>query len=80
MGTFVERAKSLLNDKISVPNGYLISWSGQFENMERVKERLKVVIPITLAIIVFLLFFNTGSWIKTGIVLLAVPFSLIGAV
>jgi Cu(I)/Ag(I) efflux system membrane protein CusA/SilA len=80
IGTYVERAKEVLNKKVEVPTGYLISWSGQFENMERVKERLKVVIPITLILIIFLLYFNTKSWIKTGIVLLAVPFSLIGAV
>lgn len=80
IGTYVGKAKKLVEEKIKVPEGYLISWSGQFENMERVKERLKVVIPITLALIVFLLFFNTKSWVKTGIVLLAVPFSLIGAV
>jgi Cu(I)/Ag(I) efflux system membrane protein CusA/SilA len=80
VGTYVERAKSLLDKKLSVPSGYLISWSGQFENMERVKERLKFVIPITLILIIFLLYFNTNSWVKTGIVLLAVPFSLIGSV
>lgn len=80
VGTYVERAKEVLNKKIDVPKGYLISWSGQFENMERVKERLTFVIPITLVLIIFLLYFNTKSWAKTGIVLLAVPFSLIGAV
>ncbi|MBC7466147.1 MAG: efflux RND transporter permease subunit, partial [Bdellovibrio sp.] len=80
IGTFVEKAKKVVNDKIKLPEGYLISWSGQFENMERVKERLKVVIPLTLILIIFLLFFNTKSWMKTGIVLLAVPFSIIGAV
>jgi Cu(I)/Ag(I) efflux system membrane protein CusA/SilA len=80
IGTYVGKAKRLVEEKVKVPEGYLISWSGQFENMERVKERLKVVIPITLALIIFLLYFNTKSWVKTGIVLLAVPFSLIGAV
>ncbi len=80
IGTYVDRAKDLLEQKLQVPSGYLISWSGQFENMERVKTRLQFVIPITLFLIMFLLFFNTKSWIKTGIVLLAVPFSLIGAV
>lgn len=80
IGTYVEKAKALLEKDLKVPNGYLISWSGQFENMERVKERLKVVIPITLLLIIFLLHFNTKSWVRTGIVLLAVPFSLIGAV
>src|SRR3989344_4401152 len=80
IGTYVERAKKLVEEKISIPSGYVIAWSGQFENMERIKERLKFVIPITLLLIVFLLFFNTRSWVKTAIVLLAVPFSLIGAV
>jgi Cu(I)/Ag(I) efflux system membrane protein CusA/SilA len=80
IGTYVEHAKELLDKKLDVPKGYLISWSGQFENMARVKERLKTVIPITLVLIIFLLYFNTKSWVKTGIVLLAVPFSLIGAV
>jgi Cu(I)/Ag(I) efflux system membrane protein CusA/SilA len=80
IGTYVEHAKKLLDQKIEIPEGYLISWSGQFENMARVKERLKIVIPITLVLIIFLLYFNTKSWVKTSIVLLAVPFSLIGAV
>lgn len=80
IGTYVNRAKEILNKEIEVPKGYLISWSGQFENMERVKERLKFVIPVTLILIMFLLYFNTKSWVKTAIVLLAVPFSLIGAV
>ncbi len=80
IGTYVDHAKAVLNSKIQIPSGYLISWSGQFENMARVKERMKIVIPITLFLILFLLYFNTKSWVKTGIVLLAVPFSLIGAV
>lgn len=80
IGSYVEKAKKLIDDKVELPTGYVINWSGQFENMIRVKERLKVVIPITLILIIFLLYFNTKSWVKTSIVLLAVPFSLIGAV
>lgn len=80
VGRYVEKAKKLVENKIRLPTGYLMTWSGQFENMERVKERLKIVIPITLLLIIFLLHFNTKSWVKTSIVLLAVPFSLIGAV
>jgi Cu(I)/Ag(I) efflux system membrane protein CusA/SilA len=80
IGTYVERAKALIDEKVAVPSGYLLAWSGQFENMERVKQRLKFVIPITLILITFLLYFNTKSWVKTSIVLLAVPFSLVGAV
>jgi Cu(I)/Ag(I) efflux system membrane protein CusA/SilA len=80
IGTYVENAKQLVQDKIELPTGYTLSWSGQFENMVRVKERLKVVVPLTLILIILLLHLNTKSWIKTGIILLAVPFSLIGAV
>lgn len=80
VGSYVEQAKKLVEEKVKLPTGYLMSWSGQFENMERVKERLKIVIPITLLLIIFLLHFNTKSWVKTTIVLLAVPFSMIGAV
>jgi copper/silver efflux system protein len=70
----------VVDQKVQLPTGYTLGWSGQFENMERVKERLKIVIPLTLVLIVLLLYFNTKSWVKTSIVLLAVPFSLIGAV
>lgn len=80
IGSFVERAKKIVNDQVKLPTGVTLAWSGQFENMERVKERLKIVIPLTLILILLLLHFNTKSWIKTGIILLAVPFSLIGAV
>lgn len=80
IGRFVHRAKSVVEKEIKLPPGYALTWSGQYENMTRVKERLKVVIPLTLFFIVLLLHFNTKSWIKTGIVLLAVPFSLIGAI
>jgi Cu(I)/Ag(I) efflux system membrane protein CusA/SilA len=80
VGSYVKDAKARVESSVKVPPGYFISWSGQFENMERVKERLKIVIPLALLIIVFLLHFNTGSWIKSGIVLLAIPFSLIGAI
>lgn len=80
VGTFIRKAKNRISTQIKLPDGYSLSWSGQFENMERVKERLKVVIPITLFLIIFLLYMNTSSWAKTGIVLLAVPFSLIGAI
>lgn len=80
IGSYVNSAKKTLSEQLKIPEGYLISWSGQFENMERVKERLKVVIPLTLLLIIFLLHLNTKSWPKTGIILLAIPFSLVGAV
>lgn len=80
IGTYVKEAKALVAQKLKTPQGYTLVWSGQYENMIRVKERLKVVLPLTFFIIIMLLFFNTRSWVKTGIVLLAVPFSAIGAI
>jgi Cu(I)/Ag(I) efflux system membrane protein CusA/SilA len=79
IGSYVKKAKELIISQVKMPSGYYLSWSGQFEYMQRAKQRLLLVVPITLFIIVVLLFINTGSWTKTGIVLLAVPFSLIGA-
>lgn len=79
MGGFVEEAKELVRQEVELPTGYALTWSGQYENMQRVQERLKMVVPLTLFLIVVLLFMNTRSWFKTALVLLAVPFSLIGA-
>jgi Cu(I)/Ag(I) efflux system membrane protein CusA/SilA len=79
IGSYVDEAKAKVASHLKLPEGYSLVWSGQYENMLRVRERLKVVLPLTLVIIVLLLYFNTKSWVKTGIVMLAVPFSLIGA-
>jgi len=80
VGRYVAEAKRVVANQLRLPTGYALTWSGQYENMLRVKERLKVVLPLTLFIICLLLYMNTKSVVKTGIVLLAVPFSLIGAV
>jgi Cu(I)/Ag(I) efflux system membrane protein CusA/SilA len=80
LGSYVAEAKKIVKEKLTLPTGYSLQWSGQYENMLRVKERLKVVIPLTIFIIFVLLFMNTKSPVKAGIVMLAVPFSLIGAV
>ena len=80
IGSYVDEAKRVVEEKIQLPQGYGLLWSGQYENMLRVRERLKVVLPLTLFIIAFLLYMNTKSMVQTGIVLLSVPFSLIGAV
>ena len=80
IGGYVAHAKQAVRDQLQLPAGYSLQWSGQFENMLRVRERLKVVIPLTLLIIFVLLYLNTKSAVKAGIVLLAVPFSLIGAI
>jgi Cu(I)/Ag(I) efflux system membrane protein CusA/SilA len=80
IGSYVADAKKVLRDEVQLPAGYQLIWSGQFENMERVKERLTVVIPITIVLIFMLLYFNTRSVAKTMIILLAVPFSTVGAI
>jgi copper/silver efflux system protein len=80
IGGYVDKAKEIVRLGLQVPTGYSLVWSGQYENMLRVRERLKIVIPITLVLIFALLYMNTRSAMKAGIVMLAVPFSLIGAV
>lgn len=79
VGTYVNHAKTAIEKELKLPPGYSLTWSGQFENMLRVKERLKLVLPITLVLIFGLIYANTKSAFKTSIVLLAVPFSAIGA-
>jgi len=79
-GSYVSEANQLLRDRLKLPAGYAITWSGQYEVMQRVKERLKLVVPGTLLLICILLYINTGSAPKTMIVLLAVPFSAVGAI
>jgi len=76
---YVHKAAELLGQRIQYPPGYYIQWAGQFEYLQAAKERLKIVIPFTLLIIFMLIYISTRSVIKTAIVLLAVPFSLIGA-
>jgi Cu(I)/Ag(I) efflux system membrane protein CusA/SilA len=80
IGGYVEQAKRAVAAKVTVPAGYAMIWSGQYENMQRVKERMKVILPITLVLIFALLYMNTKSAFKAGIVMLAVPFSAVGAV
>ena len=80
MGRYVEEAKRIVSQNVQLPAGYHLVWSGQYEYLQRVVERLRVVVPITLFIVFLLLYFNTGSFAKTVIILLAVPFSAIGAI
>ena len=80
IGGFVEKAKLKVTESVKLPAGYTLLWTGQYENIIRVRERMKYVIPITLFIIFFLIYMNTSSYMKTMIVMCAVPFSLIGAV
>src|SRR5437764_706175 len=76
---YVHKAAQLLGQRIQYPPGYYIQWAGQFEYLQAAKERLKIVIPFTLLIIFMLIYISTRSTVKTTIVLLAVPFSLVGA-
>ena len=80
IGGYVEEAKARVRKDLDLPTGYSLQWSGQYENMIRVKERMKVIIPITLVLIFILLFANTKSAVKALIVMAAVPFSAIGAI
>ena len=80
-GSYVSEANQLLRDHLKLPTGYSISWSGQYEVMQRVKERLKLVVPITLFLICLASVSSTpGRCPKPSIVLLAVPFSAVGAI
>src|SRR5437879_9812280 len=76
---YVRKDSELLGQHIQYPPGYYIEWAGQFQYLQAPKERLKIVIPFTLLIIFVLIYINTRSVVRTGIVLLAVPFSLVGA-
>jgi Cu(I)/Ag(I) efflux system membrane protein CusA/SilA len=80
VGGYVADAKKAVREKVQLPPGYTLVWSGQYEYMQRVAERLLVVVPITLFIIFLLLYFNTRSVAKTMIIFLAVPFSAVGAI
>jgi Cu(I)/Ag(I) efflux system membrane protein CusA/SilA len=80
IGSYVDDAKRAVSANVALPPGYTLQWSGQYEAMERVRERLKMVLPLTLFLIFLLLYLNTKSAAKTVIVLLAVPFSAIGAI
>jgi Cu(I)/Ag(I) efflux system membrane protein CusA/SilA len=79
VGGYVEEAKKKVNEKVKLPHGYRLQWSGEYEYMVKTHERLKLVIPLTALIIFVLIYLNTKSVIKTMIVLLAVPFSLVGS-
>jgi Cu(I)/Ag(I) efflux system membrane protein CusA/SilA len=79
-GDYVRQADKVLDQKLKLPPGYVVSWSGQYESAMRVRHRLMLVIPVTLAIILLLIYLSTRSGIKTMIVALAVPFSAVGAI
>ena len=80
VGTYVANAQKIIGEKVEIPPGYSLIWSGQYEYMERAAKKLALVIPITLLLVILLLYFNTKSFVKTGIILLALPFSMVGSI
>jgi copper/silver efflux system protein len=80
IGSYVAEAQKAVSEQVKFPPGYYATWSGQFEYMQRAKQKLKVVVPLTLAIIFLLLYLNFRRITETLIVMLSVPFSLVGGV
>jgi Cu(I)/Ag(I) efflux system membrane protein CusA/SilA len=82
LGSYVDEARHVVHEKVEshLPAGYSLSWSGQYEYLQRVRQRLTLVVPITIFIVFLLLYLNTKSVVKTMIVFLAVPFSAVGAI
>jgi Cu(I)/Ag(I) efflux system membrane protein CusA/SilA len=80
IGGYVKEARKAVNDQVKFPNGYYATWSGQFESMERATEKMKIVVPVTLLIIFLLLYLNFRRLTETLIVMLSVPFALVGGV
>jgi len=80
IGSYVTDARRMVEREVRLPPGYTIVWSGQYEYMERAKERMKLVIPATLALIFLLLYFNFRSVGETAIVMLSLPFALVGGI
>jgi Cu(I)/Ag(I) efflux system membrane protein CusA/SilA len=80
IGGYVAEAKGVVAERVSFPAGYRLEWSGQYEALERVKARLAAVVPLTLAVIALLLYLTFGSVTEMALVLLSLPFALIGGV
>jgi Cu(I)/Ag(I) efflux system membrane protein CusA/SilA len=80
ISSYVDEASGVLREQVKLPPGYALLWSGQYEAMARVRARLAYIIPLTLFLVAVLLYLNTRSLVKTAIVLLAVPFSAVGAI
>ena len=80
IGGFVSKAKEVINQQVDIPAGYTLTWSGQFEYMERAAKRLSIVAPATLFIIFLLLYFNFRNVIEPIVVMMSIPFGLIGGI
>ena len=79
-GSFVAEAMAKVKDQVNLPPGYTITWGGQFENQQRAVKRLKVIVPLSILMIFVLLFWAFGSMRKALLVILMVPFTLIGGI
>jgi Cu(I)/Ag(I) efflux system membrane protein CusA/SilA len=80
VGSYVENATQLLSKELNLPAGYSLTWAGQYEYMQRAKEKLAYVLPLTLAIIVILLYFNFRSFAEVAIIIGTLPLALIGGI
>jgi Cu(I)/Ag(I) efflux system membrane protein CusA/SilA len=80
IGTWVKRAQQVVEERVELPTGYSIVWSGQYEAMARARARLMLVVPLTLLLIIVILYIHTRSLAKTFIVLSAIPFALVGSI
>jgi Cu(I)/Ag(I) efflux system membrane protein CusA/SilA len=80
VGSYVQQAQQVVASQVQLPQGYNIVWSGQYEYMQAARKRLMMVVPVAAVLILLLLYLATKSWVRVGIVLLAVPFSLVGAI
>jgi Cu(I)/Ag(I) efflux system membrane protein CusA/SilA len=80
VGTYVKNARKVVDEKIVIPAGYSIIWSGQYEYMERAQKRLQIVVPLTLVIIFLLLYFNFRNFTESLIVMFSIPFALVGGI
>jgi Cu(I)/Ag(I) efflux system membrane protein CusA/SilA len=80
VGTYVKNAKKIIEENVEFPEGYSLVWSGQYEYMERAQRRLNIVVPITLVVIFLLLYFNFKNFAESLIVMLSLPFALVGGI
>ena len=80
MGGFVAEAQKTIAERVKLPTGYFITWGGQFENQQRAMRRLMIIVPLTIALIYLLLFSSFGSLRQAGLIILNVPFAMIGGI
>jgi Cu(I)/Ag(I) efflux system membrane protein CusA/SilA len=80
IGSYIKDARKMLSEKVKLPTGYSLAFSGQFEQMQEANKRLSIAIPAALLIILSLLYFHFGRWDRTALIMLAVPFGLIGGI